>query len=49
MTNPAGPDKDCVEVVPVLPEKSEIGTDEGNLRKRKEFVQTGAGQDEGER
>ena len=49
MTNPARPDKNGVEVVPVLPEKSELVADDVDFRKGKECIQPGAGQDEGER
>ena len=48
MTNPAGPDKDRIEVVPMLPEKPELETDDVDFRKGQERVQTGAGQEEGE-
>ena len=49
MMDVAGTDKDCIELVPVLLEKTEIGTDDVDFRKGEERVQAGAGQDKGER
>ena len=48
MMDAAGTDKDCVELVPVLLEKTELGTDDVDFRKRKERVQAGADQNKGE-
>jgi hypothetical protein len=48
MTNPAGPEKDRVKIVPVLPEKSELRADNVNFGKGKECVQARANQNKGE-
>ena len=49
MMDVAGTDKNCVEVVPMLLKKSEIGTDAVDFGKWEECVQTSADQNKGER
>ena len=49
MTKPARADEDRVEIIPMLLEKPEIGTQDVNLGKRKQCIQASAAQDENER
>ena len=48
MMDSAGTDKDCIELIPMLLEKTELGTDDVDFRKREKPVQGGANQNEGE-
>ena len=48
MMNVARTDKDCVELVLMLLEKTELGADDVDFRKREERVQAGADENKSE-
>lgn len=48
MMNVAGTDKDCVELVLMLPKKAELGADDVDFGKREERVQTGTDENKSE-